>query len=283
MTTPEHYQQPRLRYRKVGGGYRREDVDVALAEVRLTVRQLGGDLESLRDRNRDLEGELSSARNELDSYRAKERVLSQTVESALRRAAEIENGAAGRAREIVAQAEENATRMRSEASRSRDDARAQLDRLLRLRDHLLHAMRSLAGDLDHALAPIQRGDTTAAVGTAVPAPAEPEQPGTGENDGSRPFEVTVELDAGPFADFVALSAFEQALARQPGVEDVYARRLAGERARIEVTMTEPAPLLAAMRTALPYSIEVRSASRTALILDVAPRPDAAEATGGPPA
>lgn len=269
MTTPEHYQQPRLRYRKVGGGYRREDVDVALAEVRLTVRQLGGDLESLRDRNRDLEGELSSARNELDSYRAKERVLSQTVESALRRASEIEDGAAGRAREILAEAEESASRIRTEASRSRDDARAQLDRLLRLRDHLLHAMRGLAGDLDQALVPIQSREAVAGVSPAA-------APG---NDA--PFEVRVELDAGPFTDVVALSTFEQALARLPKVEDVYVRRLVDDRARIEVTMSEPAPLLAAMRGALPYSIEVRSASRTALVLDVAARPGTSPGSDGP--
>jgi hypothetical protein len=264
MSTLEHHQQPRLRYRKVGGGYRREDVEVAFTEVRLTLRQLKTELELLHDRNRDLESELSSARNELDSYRAKERVLSQTVESALRRAAEIEDGAAGRAREIVAQAEERATSIRSEASRRLEDASAHLERLVRLKDHLLHAMRSLAGDLDQGLVLSQRRDPTAG--------HDPE-PSTSGDDGDRPFEVRVELDAGPFADAVALSAFEQALAQLPEVEDVYVRRLDGDRARIEVMLTEPAPLLAAMRAALPYTIRVRSASRTALVVDVIAGPN----------
>ena len=49
------YQRPPLRYRRFGGGYRREDVEFTLAELHLTMRQLDVDLQSLRERNRDLE------------------------------------------------------------------------------------------------------------------------------------------------------------------------------------------------------------------------------------
>jgi hypothetical protein len=101
---------------------------------------------------------------------------------------------------------------------------------------------------------------------------EPYQPPRPRNE--RPFGVRVELDAGPFADVVALSSFERALARVPNIEGVDVRRLDGDRAGIEITLSEPAPLLAAMRASLPYSITVRSASRTALVLDVAARPPA---------
>src|SRR5438067_5598633 len=116
LSTQDRYQRPPLRYKRFGGGYRREDVESALAEHRLTLRQLDNDLESLRDRNRDLEGELQASRQEIEGFRAKEHELSQTMASALRRAAEIEEGANSRAREIVAQAEEAAMRIRSEAS-----------------------------------------------------------------------------------------------------------------------------------------------------------------------
>ena len=83
------------------------------------------------------------------------------------------------------------------------------------------------------------------------------------------FETRVELDAGPFTDFAALSAFERALAHLPKVEDVYVRRLADDRALIELTLAEPAPLLETMRETLPYSLDVRSANRTKIVVNVA--------------
>ena len=83
------------------------------------------------------------------------------------------------------------------------------------------------------------------------------------------FETRVELDAGPFTDFAALSAFERALAHLPKVEDVHVRRLADDRALIELTLSEPAPLLTEMRASLPYSIDVRSANRSKLVVNVA--------------
>src|SRR3954462_7906875 len=108
MSAPDRYQRPPLRYKRFGGGYRREDVEFALAELRLTLRQLDNDLESLRDRNRELEGERQQSRQEIETLRGKEHELSQTMSSALRRAAEIEEGANARAREVIAQAEEAA-------------------------------------------------------------------------------------------------------------------------------------------------------------------------------
>jgi hypothetical protein len=78
----------------------------------------------------------------------------------------------------------------------------------------------------------------------------------------------VELDVGPFADFAALSAFERSLVHLAKVEDVYVRRLADDRALIELTLSEPAPLLQTMRETLPYSIDVRSANRTRLVVNV---------------
>ena len=92
-----------------------------------------------------------------------------------------------------------------------------------------------------------------------PAPAEPE---------TEIFETRVELDAGPFSDFAALSAFERSLAHLPKVEDVYVRRLADDRALIELTLSEPAPLLQTMKESLPYALDVRSANRSKLVVNV---------------
>ena len=82
------------------------------------------------------------------------------------------------------------------------------------------------------------------------------------------FETQVELDAGPFPDFASLSTFERSLARLPRVEDVYVRRLADDRVVIELTLSEPTQLVATMRETLPYDIQVQSASRSKLVINV---------------
>jgi hypothetical protein len=82
------------------------------------------------------------------------------------------------------------------------------------------------------------------------------------------FDTRVELDVGPFSDFAALSAFERALVHLPKIEDVYVRRLADDRALIELTLTEASPLLRTMRESLQYAIEVRSANRSKIVVNV---------------
>ena len=357
MSMPDGSQRPPLRYRRFGGGYRREDVEFALAEMRLTLRQLDNDLTSLHDRNRELEGELARTRSEIEAFRAKEHELWQTMSIALRRAEEIEEGATARAREIVAQAEEAATRIRSEAASRIEETRAQFNELLRLKDNLLEEMRRVVGDFDHAISdvgrreqlfpsvmqdaagearsepvqeapvepsipPVEPASTEPApaprfvpqVEQAPPAPAVPVEPVVSgpvasESVAAAPparddpdsisipaappppvtplpvapppvsppppaaqeepvFEERLELDAGPFSDFAALSAFERALGHLPEVEEVYVRRLADGRALIELTLNKAAPLLQTMRESLPYALDVRSASRSKIVVNV---------------
>ncbi len=80
-----------------------------------------------------------------------------------------------------------------------------------------------------------------------PVPAAPPAP---------TFERVVELDAGPFADFDELTAFELALAAMPGVETVTIRRFFGARAVLEVAAHEPLPLVERLRAALPGGFAV---------------------------
>jgi len=82
------------------------------------------------------------------------------------------------------------------------------------------------------------------------------------------FEKRLELDAGPFSDFAALSAFERALGHLPEVEEVYVRRLADDRALIELTLNKVGLLLQTMRESLPYALDVRSASRSKIVVNV---------------
>jgi len=291
MSVPEPYQRPQLRYRRFGGGYRREDVELALAELRLTLRQLDNDIETLRGRSRELEGELANARSQVEFYRAKEQELTQTMAAALRRSTEIEDNAGARAREIVAQAEEDAARIRADATRRTEETNSRFNELLRMKSNLLDAMRGIIGDFDRAVSRAERGEQPFpgapadpvepvpaaafavpyqpdAVPPMSPSPVPPASPADTQSGEGQLFETRLELDVGPFADFAALSAFERSLVHLPKVEDVYVRRLADDRALIELTLSEPAPLLQTMREALPYSIDVRSANRTRLVVNV---------------
>jgi len=73
---------PALRYPRLGGGYRREDVEAALEKLLETVRTVETNLEQLRERSAQLESELRAAKSELQAYRAREERLEATVRRA---------------------------------------------------------------------------------------------------------------------------------------------------------------------------------------------------------
>jgi hypothetical protein len=292
----DRYQRPPLRHKRFGGGFRREDVEFAVVELRLTMRQLDNALESLRERNRELERELQEARAEIESFHGKEHEVSQVISDSLRRASDIESAAIARAREITAQAEESATRIRSDANRRVETSSAQFNELLRLKDDLFDAMRSVVGDFDHAISRVERGEhlfpgeLPGRAGQAPELPAaepRPEEaplppasdtvsiPATRADAGDVVFGTRVELDAGPFPHFATLSAFERSLAHVQGIHDIHVRKIADERVLIELALGEPGPLLRTMKEALPYRLDVRSADGSKLVVDVAAQAPAA--------
>ncbi|MDX6504731.1 MAG: hypothetical protein QOE29_1856, partial [Gaiellaceae bacterium] len=243
-------------------GYRRTQVEVALAELRLTLRHVQEDLVETRERATSFEGELRETRIELDSRRARETEVQQAFDAAQERVREIELSAEATARAILAEAQEKASRTRAEAHLRTESVSGQIDELLNLRDTLVQTMRGVIRDFDYAVERVEKGESVLqAEPVAVP---QPEQPGEqsqpvaprahGPEDEQR-FEGRVELEAGPFSDFAALSSFERALARLGGVEDVYVRRFAGERALIELSLAQPLALIGAMRDNLPYGLE----------------------------
>ena len=275
----ERIQQPPLRYRRLRGGYRKEDVEFALAELRLNLHNLDTDLEALRVRARELEEELRSTRAELETSRTRELELSQTMAGILRRANEIEESAHERAREIVAAAEDAAQRSRAEAVRRVEETSGQFNEIVRLKENLVGSMRRVVGEFDEALSRVQRGESLfARAVTQEPPPVPPISPPPFEpwpEPSAQPpvheeplFQSHVELDVGPFPDFAALSAFEGSLAHLPRVDGVHVRRFANDRAVIELTLSEPTALLATMREHLPYELQVQSAGHARLVLDV---------------
>lgn len=105
-----------------------------------------------------------------------------------------------------------------------------------------------------------------AAGMPSGAPVAAPQGGTQHNETS--FVGAVVVDAGPFSDITTLQAFEQALARVEGAEDVYVRSFEGDRALIDVRLSNPVPLVHLLRNRLPWPIIAREAGNGRLSVDV---------------
>jgi hypothetical protein len=112
----------------------------------------------------------------------------------------------------------------------------QVDELLAFRDRLVRTTDDLVSELSRVL-------TDLGVGVA-PDPADTLLSG----------DVTVE--AAPFGDLATLAAFEQALQRVPGVVGVYVRALDAGRAAIDVRLSGPVALAAALRATAPLPFAV---------------------------
>jgi hypothetical protein len=83
-----------------------------------------------------------------------------------------------------------------------------------------------------------------------------------------PFEGAIVIDAGPFTDIAALSAFEQGLAHVPGAEDVYVSGFEGNRAIVELRLAQPIALVREMRQVVPIHFTITDAAAGRLRLDV---------------
>jgi hypothetical protein len=112
----------------------------------------------------------------------------------------------------------------------------QLDELLAFRDRLVQTTDDLVSELSRVLTELGVG--------AAPDPADTLLSG----------DVTV--DAAPFGDLATLAAFEQALQRVSGVAGVYVRALDAGRATIDVRLSGPVALAAALRATAPVPFAV---------------------------
>jgi hypothetical protein len=84
----------------------------------------------------------------------------------------------------------------------------------------------------------------------------------------RAFEGTVVVEAGPFADVAQLSAFEDALASVPSVDDVYIRTFERNRAHFELSVTEPTALIVELQARSSETLHVVSSGDGELRLDI---------------
>ncbi len=112
----------------------------------------------------------------------------------------------------------------------------QLDELLAFRDRLVCTTDDLVSELSRVLTELGVG--------AAPDPADTLLSGD------------VTIDAAPFNDLATLAAFEQALQRVAGVAGVHVRTLDAGRATINVRLSGPVALAAALRATAPLPFAV---------------------------
>jgi hypothetical protein len=122
----------------------------------------------------------------------------------------------------------------------------QLDELLAFRDRLVRTTDDLVAELSRVL--------TELGAEVAPDPAETVLSGG------------LTVDAAPFGDLATLAAFEQALARTPGVAEVYVRTLDAGRATIDVLLAGPVALAAALRASAPVAFAVTDVRQGRLTL-----------------
>ncbi len=118
-------------------------------------------------------------------------------------------------------------------------------------------------------------DLTDVGGVAVPAPPATLVPSVHEAATHQSYVGPVTIDAGPFTDIASLSAFEQAIARIPGVRDVYVRGFQGQRVVIDVEVGVPTVLVTELAALSPEPFIVNGADATGLVVTITPvSPDA---------
>ncbi|HEV8685935.1 MAG TPA: hypothetical protein VGQ84_01570 [Gaiellaceae bacterium] len=230
-------------------GYRRSDVIDALEGMGAQLDTIARNLDQTWREKETLRGELETTRERHAEELRRQRLRGDRLEA---------EGRAAAAR-IVAEAEEQATRIRADAGRGVSEATSRVEHLLRVREQVLGELRGIVQAYGSLLAQVEHGrplERVVAEEELQDALA-PQRPALEHVAGSGDLYPThVELDAGPFADFAELSAFERSLARLPKVEDVYVRRFGDERAEIELTLTEERPLVHDLTHHLPYIVRV---------------------------
>jgi hypothetical protein len=255
-----HLDSDQLLRRSLIGGYRVADVEVLLAQLRLLVSQLDGGLERQRERLETVESERRELDRRLDEAQRRERAVAETAAELRRAQDDAVRSAEERAGAIVEEARLEAARIQREASARTESAHAQAEELRRLRDTLAATLRDVAREFESVAGRIDRlGEP--------PVRATPPEEEEAAADADL-FEQRIELEAGPFSDFVSLSAFERALRTLPKVADVYICRFEGDRATIDLTLQEPTHLLDDMAARLPYHFDVQSAVADRISLTV---------------
>jgi uncharacterized protein YoxC len=142
-----HYDESPLR-RAWLRGYRKADVELNLAQLRLLLQGTEQELDGTRRRNEELTAEVRELRDRDASVRAKEIELVEALSAVRRERERLDVESQARARELVLDAEARAAEVRSEALRRVEELQRQTDELMALRQRLVANVRHAVDEVD---------------------------------------------------------------------------------------------------------------------------------------
>jgi hypothetical protein len=269
-------------------GYRRADVQKALAARDGALAELGGELEQANERLAMQGAELDAAGLELAGRGRRIEDLEQVATALSQRVVQREQelravraelartrssgeanlaALASLARELEdvrRQARGQATRIRLRALRDAAEIADRVGELSRrpaeMRERLLEALTEAVGRLG-----VEEEIDEPVVG-AVENGAEGN--GHGEIDAADLFEGLIEVEIGPLSDFAQLVLFEDAAKSIGATSEISVKRFSEGRATLAVSLREPVELLRELEERCDLDFRVRDVRGDRLVLDV---------------
>jgi len=173
-------------------GYRRGDVELALARSTIARDRVEFELAAANARANAMQAEIDELHRRLDSFRDRERDLAAALDEVRERREQLERGAELRAQAIIGDAEQRAAALRSEGLRQVGELQQQVEQLLGLRAGLTTALKRATQDISDALDRVAAAPARALEHRAEPpaaqAPPPPEpEPEPDEMPSDSPF------------------------------------------------------------------------------------------------
>jgi cell division septum initiation protein DivIVA len=157
--SPAMASEPGLRRTRLRG-YRRGDVEAALAHDQLVVSRLELELHAATQRMNALQLEVDELRVRIEAGREREASLARSLDEIQQRRDQLDREARHRADQLVRDAEDVVASLKTEGLRQVGELQGQVETLLGLRTTLTHALQGLSGDLAAAMARLASAPAT---------------------------------------------------------------------------------------------------------------------------
>lgn len=132
-------------------GYRQGDVELTVARGTLLREQLQIELDAARARAAAMQVEITELHRRLDDVRKREQDLTESLQQLRDHRDAMERDATTRARDIVVEAEQRASALRTEGLRQVGELQQQVEQLLALRAGLSAALKRVTQDISDSL------------------------------------------------------------------------------------------------------------------------------------
>lgn|SRR5262245_51602949 len=143
------------------GGYRRADVEAALARAEIDRDRMQLELDAVTQRSNAMQVEIRELHDRVDALRQSEISLTRSLDLMRARREQMDREARHRAQELVLEAEERVATLKVDGLRQVGELQAQVERLLGMRAGLTQAMQRLSEDLAAAMARLAAAPATA--------------------------------------------------------------------------------------------------------------------------